>query len=272
MKCAEVIGILNELAPEQIACSWDNVGLLAGRNDKEIQEILLCLDVTDAVVEQAVTEGADMIVSHHPLLFRPLKRINNESMTGRRLLQLIQGDVACYAMHTSFDCAEKGMAYAAANLLQLQNQQILDEVFSYENAEGGCAQGGIGRIGELPKPVTVKELLDTVKRVFQTGALLVYGADLQKQVSRVAISPGSGKDQVEAALHAQAQVLLTGDISHHIGLDAKEQGLILVDAGHYNLEHIFSEYVADYLREKLPENVKISVFSENRPYIIYESV
>lgn len=270
MKCAEIIRMLNELAPEQIACSWDNVGLLAGRNDKDVQKILLCLDVTDAVVEQAVTQGVDMIVSHHPLLFRPLKRINNESMTGRRLLQLIQGDVVCYAMHTSFDCAEKGMAYAAANLLQLQDQQVLDEAFSYEDAEGVSAQGGIGRIGELSEPVTVRALLDTVKDTFQTGALLVYGADLEKQVSRVAISPGSGKDQVEAALRAQAQVLLTGDISHHIGLDAKEQGLILVDAGHYNLEHIFSEYVAAYLKERLAENVEISVFSESRPYIIYE--
>lgn len=262
--------MLNELAPEQIACSWDNVGLLAGRKDKVVSKILLCLDITDAVVEQAVTEEVDMIVSHHPLLFRPLKRINDESMTGRRLLHLIQGDIACYAMHTSFDCAEKGMAFAAANLLQLQNQKVLDEAFLYENEAGTSVQGGIGRIGRLPKALSLRELLELIKDRFQTEGLIVYGDDLEVQVSQVAISPGSGKDQVGAALQAKAEVLITGDISHHIGLDAREEGLILIDAGHYNLEHIFSEYVAGYLQKKLPSVIEISVFSEKRPYIIYE--
>ncbi len=269
MKCAEIISVLNELAPEQIACSWDNVGLLAGRTDKEVGRVLLCLDVTDAVVEYAVEKGVDMIISHHPLLFRPLKRINNESMTGRRLLRLIQGDIACYAMHTSFDCGEKGMAFAAANLLQLQNQQILDEAFLYENEAGISVQGGIGRTGSLEKAMSLKELLDLIKVRFQTEGLIVYGDDLEAQISRVAISPGSGKDQVEAALKAKAEVLITGDISHHIGLDAREEGLILIDAGHYNLEHIFGEYVAGYLKERLPSAIEISVFSEKRPYIIY---
>ncbi len=270
MKCADVIRILNELAPERIACSWDNVGLLAGRREKEIGKILLCLDITDEVVEQAAEEGVDMLVSHHPLLFRPINRINDESMTGRRLLKLLQRDIACYAMHTSFDCAEKGMAFAAAEGLQLQDQQILDEAFLYENEAGITVQGGIGRIGSLPESLSVRELLEQIKTEFQTGELMVYGGNLETQVNRVAISPGSGKDQVGAALKAKAEVLITGDISHHVGLDAREEGLILIDAGHYNLEHIFSEYVAGYLQERLPSSIEISVFSQERPYIIYK--
>lgn len=269
MKCAEMIGILNELAPEQIACTWDNVGLLAGRREKQVEKLLLCLDVTDQVIQYGMEHKIDMIVSHHPLLFRPVKNITDGTMIGRRLLNLIQGDISYYAMHTNFDCAEKGMAYAAANRLGLQEQSILDEEIFYENAEGKKVPGGIGRIGKLQESMSVEMLQQVICSVFQIEGLMVYGKDLQKQVSRVAISPGSGKDQIEAALQAEADVLITGDISHHSGLDAKEQGLVVIDAGHYNIEHIFSEYVAGYLREKLFSHVEISVFPEERPYTIY---
>ena len=269
MKSSAIIGLLQQLAPEELACSWDNVGLLCGRREKEVKRLLLCLDVTDEVVAYGVEKKVDMIVSHHPLLFRPINRLTEETMIGRRLLKLAGADIAYYAMHTNFDCAEYGMAYAAAKKLEMTDLCVLDEPVTYVNPEGKTVIGGIGRIGILPSPVTSEALIALVKEQFSIDALAVYGLSQGRQVQRIAISPGSGKDQIEAALQAGVDALITGDISHHTGLDAIQQGLFLIDAGHYHVEHIFAAYVGDYLRECLSDEMMIETFSEECPYDIY---
>ena len=103
MKCGEIIEILNRLAPESMACDWDNPGLLAGRRQKEVKRVLVAVDADDAVVEEALRLGADMLLTHHPLIFRPLKKVNDDDFIGRRILKLIQGDISYYAMHTNFN-------------------------------------------------------------------------------------------------------------------------------------------------------------------------
>ena len=110
MKCSEIIKVLNELAPESCACEWDNPGLIAGRRDKEVKKILVTLDATDEAVETAIREGADMLLSHHPLIFKPVKKINDEDFITKRILKLIQHDISYYAMHTNFDSAPGCMA------------------------------------------------------------------------------------------------------------------------------------------------------------------
>ena len=105
MKCREIIEILETLAPKSCACDWDNPGLLAGRIDKDVKKILLTLDADDAAVERAKEIGADMLLSHHPLIFKPVKHVSDENFIGRRLVSLIQSDVSYYAMHTNFDSA-----------------------------------------------------------------------------------------------------------------------------------------------------------------------
>ena len=117
--CGEIRDWFNERWPESLACQWDNVGLLVGRAGKEIQKIYVTLDVTDEDVEAAVSMGADMILSHHPLIFGPVKRINDAAPQGRRLLTLIREDICCYGGHTSFDIAKGGMADLAAERLGL---------------------------------------------------------------------------------------------------------------------------------------------------------
>ena len=102
MQCRNLIGKLEELAPRRLACDWDNPGLLAGWEDRKIHRVLVALDATDVVVEQAVREQADMLLTHHPMIFKPLKQINDQSFTGRRLLDLIGNGISCYAMHTNF--------------------------------------------------------------------------------------------------------------------------------------------------------------------------
>ena len=128
MKCREIIEILNRLAPESMACDWDNPGLLVGRRDKEVKRVLVAVDADDAVVEESLRLGADMLLTHHPLIFSPLKKINDDDFIGRRILKLIQGDISYYAMHTNFDAAPGCMAELAAERLQLGETEVLEHM------------------------------------------------------------------------------------------------------------------------------------------------
>ena len=110
MKCSEIIKILETLSPRSMACDWDNPGLLAGRSGKEVKTIFLAVDATDSVIEQAEQAGADMILTHHPLIFKGIKQVSDQNFIGRRVLRMIQDDISYYAMHTNFDAAPGCMA------------------------------------------------------------------------------------------------------------------------------------------------------------------
>ena len=126
MKCSEVIEILGKLAPESCACDWDNPGLLAGRSDKEVKKIYIALDATDQVVDAAIKAGADMLLTHHPLIFKAIKKVNDQNFITRRLVKLIQADISLYAMHTIFDAAPEGMAALAAERLDIREIRPLE--------------------------------------------------------------------------------------------------------------------------------------------------
>lgn len=247
MKCSEIMELLEELAPRRMACDWDNPGLLAGRREKEIKKILLTVDVDDQTVETAVKEQADMIVSHHPLIFRAVKHVTDEDFIGRRLVTMIQADISCFAMHTNFDAAPGCMADLAADRLGI--------VFGSPIEEMGDENGvpfGIGKIGVLRAPMNGRAFAKQIRESFGLPYVTVYGEDLweAEPVKVAAVCPGSGGNVIGEALKKGAQVLVTGDIGHHEGIDAVAQGLMIIDAGHYGLEHIFMEYVEQYLKER----------------------
>ncbi len=253
MKCGEWISRLNELAPESYACDWDNPGLLAGRTDKEIRKVLIALDADDGIVDLAVREKADLLLTHHPLIFRPVRRINDQDFIGRRLLKLIGNDICYYAMHTNFDAAPGCMADLAAGRIHLLEGRPLEIL-----GEADGAVYGIGKAGILLKAATLQELAEQVKREFQIPSVTVYGAGVIKGlIRRAAICPGSGKGMTEAAKQAGAQVLITGDIGHHDGIDAAAEGVAVIDAGHYGLEHIFIEFMASYCAGKIDPHAEI---------------
>lgn len=253
MKCSEMISILRELAPETCACDWDNPGLLAGRGDKEVKKIYIALDATDRVVDEAIRLGADMLLTHHPLIFKAIKKVNDENFITNRLIKLIQADISYYAMHTNFDAAPGCMADLAAERLGLRKCTPL-EVLGEMKEEAY----GIGKTGFLSREMTVRELAALVKERFELPFLLVYGDHLlDRPVSRVSICPGAGGSELEAAVKNGSEAIVTGDISHHQGIDAAARGMAVIDAGHYGLEHIFIPYMADYLEKHLPEKVKI---------------
>lgn len=254
MKCREIIKILEELAPGRMACEWDNPGLLAGRAEKEVKKILLTVDVDDAAVKKAVEEGVHMIISHHPLIFKPVKHVTDEDFIGRRLVDLIQADISYFAMHTNFDSAPGCMADAVAERLGILDGEPLEEM----GVENGIPYG-IGKIGRLKEPMTGMELAKAVKEEFRLPFVTVYGSSLweKEPVTRISVCPGSGGSTIKEAIRKNAQVLVTGDIGHHEGIDANAQGLMIIDAGHYGLEHIFIEYMEAYLKKNAGDGIEI---------------
>ena len=244
MQCKEIMQVIQAAYPRSAALDFDNVGLLAGRAGKEVNRVYLALDATDAVIDRAIEAGADMLITHHPLIFSPMKRVTDEDFIGRRVVKLIQSDIAYYAMHTNYDVL--GMATLSEKILGIKNSQVLDVTMCEDGNEEG-----IGRVGDLEKPMTLEECCVYVKHKLKLGSLKVFG-DMNGTVSRLAVSPGSGKSAVAPAIAKGADVLVTGDIGHHDGLDAVEQGLAVIDAGHYGTEYIFIDDMKHFLEDKLP--------------------
>lgn len=259
MRCSEVMNILESLSPVMFAEKWDNVGLLVGREDKTVHKVMLALDATEDVIEQAVLQGVDLLLTHHPLLFSSIKRITEADFTGRRLLKLIRNDICYYAMHTNFDVM--GMADAAADALGLERCEALE--ITYEDE---ISQEGIGRIGKSSKKMTLEQMAALCKDAFSIDNVRVYG-DAKSEVELVAVVPGSGKDYIDAALEKGADVFITGDIGHHNGLDAMEQGLAIIDAGHYGVEKLFVPYMAEFFADQMPELTVVKAM-ENPPFYV----
>ena len=240
MLCRDVMNVIEKEYPLNYALSWDNVGLLVGRDDKEVKKIYIALDATDEVIDEAVKNGADMLITHHPMIFSPIKKIHNLDFVGGRILKLIQNDISYYAMHTNYDVL--GMAELSGDKMNMKDAEILEVT-----AEGDIGEEdepeGIGRVSDLEIPMTLRECCEDVKDAFHLG----------DKVKRIAICPGSGKSVIQAALDKHADVLITGDIGHHEGIDAVAQGLAIIDGGHYGIEHIFIEDMRQYLEKNLKD-------------------
>ncbi len=254
MKAIEIVEVLERLCPREFACEWDNPGMHIGHNDNEIIKILVSVDADDEAVDFAVGNEIDMLVTHHPLLFKGIKQINDDSFMGRRIMKLIENGINCYCMHTNFDTIG-GMADIAAQKIDLTDCKVLSEV---KNGEG------IGRVGKLPNELTVRELCELVKERFNLPKVVLYG-DENTVVSYVAICPGSGRDEIQNAIRLGAKVLITGDITYHYGVDSVAEGLCIIDAGHYGIEHIFIEIVKDYLEWHLDIPIQIIPMEINNP-------
>jgi len=259
MECLFVMDKLEDLSPVMYAEEWDNVGLLVGRSDKEIKTVYIAVDATDEVINNAIEVEADMIITHHPMLIKPMKSVTSDDFIGRRILKLAKHDISCYAMHTNFDVM--GMADAAAEEIDLVNVDVLDVTYSDE-----VGTEGIGRIGNLSQEMPLYELCEFVKERFDVETVKVFG-NLDKIVDVCAICPGSGKSVVGEAVKKGADVLITGDIDHHTGIDAVAQGLSIIDAGHFGIEKIFVPYIESFFRREMPE-IKVYTQEPVSPFIV----
>ena len=232
-----------------MAEDWDNVGLLVGDDGQEVHHVFLALDLTEAVLEEAVKAQADMIITHHPMIFRGMKKINNHDFTGRKVLSLIRHNISYFAMHTNYDVM--GMAELAGKVLELSEPEVL-EVTGSMRSESGEVPVGIGRVADLAQPMDLKSCAEMVKKAFDLPNVKIFG-EPDMQVHRLGVFPGSGKSAISVSLEKGVDVLVTGDIDHHEGIDAVAQKMAVIDAGHYGVEHIFIADMEHFCREKFPE-------------------
>lgn len=246
MTCRELIEELEKKYPPALAEAWDNSGLQAGRWEKEVKRVYIALDPNEETVHHAVEAEADLLLTHHPLLMQGIKKVNTGDFYGRRLITLIQNDIACYATHTNYDVVE--MAVLAASMLQLQKDEVLLSTCVLPDGK----EGGIGRIGILPQDMTLEECARHVKETFGIPNVRVFGR-LDTPVRRAAVVPGSGKSMAGISLEKKADVLISGDFGHHDGMDAVDQGLCVIDAGHYGIEHIYIMQMKKELQARFPE-------------------
>lgn len=259
MKIKELTGWLETMYPADAAEEWDNVGLLVGDDTGEARHIFLALDLTESTLDEAVRKGADLIVTHHPMIFSGIKKVTNHSFTGRRIIRLLKEGIAYYAMHTNYDVL--GMASLSAGYLGMEDTEVL----SVTEERDGTVQG-FGRVGNLPREMTLKECALYVKEALKLYDVKVYG-DLTSTVKRAAICTGAGKSMVSQAVENGAQVYITGDIDHHTGIDTVAMGMALIDAGHYGTEYIFMEAVKKEIEREFPD-LKVSCAEVKWPYTI----
>ena len=240
MKVRDIINVIESFAPLSIQENWDNSGLCVGSGDDEVTSVLLGLDCTPELVDEAVECGADMIVTHHPLIFSGLKKISPDDQVGAAVIKAIKAGISIYAAHTSADKVIAGVSGAMASRLGLVNVSILDE-----DGEGT----GLGVVGDLPQPVTAAEAVTLVKERFGLKALRA-SRPVEGMISRVAMCGGSGGSLIKAAMASGAQLYLSGDISYHNFFT--RDGFMIMDIGHYESEIEIVDILFSLLRKNFP--------------------
>ena len=196
MRCSEIFEYLKNLYPIELAMDWDNSGFLIGRSDKEVKNVLVVLDITNEVLEYAGAKDIDLIVSHHPIIFSALKRVTDETLLGNYILKILRNDICVIAMHTNFDIAKGGMADICSERLGLSNTCVFEITNVCDEEELG-----IGKIGDLKKDMSLDELIKLVKTKFDLSHVSVFGREnINSNIRRVAISPGSGKGMYKYAV------------------------------------------------------------------------
>jgi dinuclear metal center YbgI/SA1388 family protein len=362
MKVADIQKIIEEWAPKQLAWDRDNIGLLAGSSSQPVKKILVALDVTEEVIEEAIDKKADLLVTHHPVIFGSVKSITDHDRTGRLLLRLIRKNIALFAAHTNLDFTREGVSFALAKKLNLQNARVLHKdirqynkvavfipvshtekvMLAMANAGAGSigaydscsfqsegtgtfrplkgsnpfigstgtlervdemrlemivptwklnpvleamkaahpyeeiaydvyalanvsSEYGSGVIGELPKPASLRVLLQTVRKKLNVPSLRFTGM-LNQTVSSVAVCGGSGADLLPVAIQQGADVFLTADVKYHTFQQA-EDAIALIDAGHYETEIPIVQQVVSYLSQKCRERKEgVAVLASEHSY------
>jgi dinuclear metal center YbgI/SA1388 family protein len=235
---SDLCQFLEAFAPAELAAEWDNVGLLVGDRAQKVERAMTCLTITPATAAEAIRERANLIVTHHPLPFRPLKRLTADEPAGRMLLDLIRAGIAIHSPHTGFDSASAGINQQFAEGLGLTEIQPLE----LES----------GRFGQLPRAHTVSEVATLLKQFLKIDALHVAGL-ADKWITQVGIACGSAGEFLSAAIDHGCQALVTGETRLHTCYEAEARGIALLLVGHYASERFGVESLARTLAVQFPD-------------------
>ena len=237
MTVNEIYHAINKIAPFSESMDFDNTGLLIGSDTQNVKTALLCLDVTDDVLEEAKEIGAELIISHHPVIFRPLKRVSGESV----VYKAVQSGIAVISAHTNLD---KAFPYGV--------NHALAEALGLNNIRGIIADGGshIAYMGDLPEAMGSDAFAEKVKSDLKLAAVRYTPA--ARKIKAVGVVGGSGGDYAAEAFFCGADAFVTGEVKHHEAIEARQLGLALYEAGHYHTEIVYREMLKKILEEKCP--------------------
>lgn len=249
IECEKIIKFMKEIAPEHLAEPWDNVGLLVGDKKSIVKKILVSLDATNDVINEAIEIGANLIITHHPLSISHMKKITS-SVLGGRIYKLIENNIGVYSAHTNFDVTFGGTNDILAERLGIKNIEILES--TYESIENPKKSYGMGRIGTLESEISLSDYAQIVKSKLNISAINVVG-DISKKIKKVAVCAGSGCDYLEMAIKKGADLYICGDVKYHKAKDAEEFGICWIDATHYASEAIAVPVLREYLQSRAEE-------------------
>ncbi len=246
----ELYSYLDKLIPKELSCEWDNDGLMVSADKfARVKRVLLALDVTSEVVEYARTNKFDTVISHHPLIFKPLKSVNSDDAVSSKVVSLIKNNISVMSFHTRLDALDGGVNDRLAELLGVEDVEILPG-----------DPDMIGRIGSLEVPCDPEEFAFYVKE--QLGAKNVNFVNAQLEVSRVALCGGDGKELLKAAYLAGADTYITGTLSYNTMMDAAELPMNVIEAGHFHTENHILDFLADMVEEFDPA-IETEIYESN---------
>jgi len=239
MKVRDIIAAVEEFAPLGIQEQWDNSGLCIGSPDAPVSGVLIGFDCTPALVDEAAAHGCNMIITHHPLIFKGIRQIRPEDPTGETIIRAVKAGIAVYAAHTTADKVLEGVSGAMARRLGLRGISIMED-------EGGV---GLGAVGDFPEPLTATEAIGLVKERFGLKVMRT-SAPIKEKISRVAVCGGSGGSEIAKALSCGAQMYISADISYHNFFTP--EGFMIADIGHFESEVEITDILFSFLRKKFP--------------------
>lgn len=258
MTVQQVIDIIESVFPLRRQEGWDNSGLQIGSRETHVAKVLLCTDVTEAVVQEAIEKQCEMIVSHHPLLFHGLKTIQGNTRAERCAIMAIRNDIAVYSSHTAADCYLHGVSGQMAAMLGIEDYAFL--VTTGDDS-------GLGAVGKLKEPLDFKALLTLVKNTF-SAPVVRYTEPLADTVQTIAMCGGAGSEFMDNAIAAGADVYITADAKYH-EFQAADQRIALLDIGHFESEQHLTHIIECLLRQHLPELLTERATADKSPILIY---
>lgn len=258
MKTRDIINILEKKFPRINAEEWDNVGLLIGNYDKEVKKIQFSLDATLESVQNAISKKVDMLITHHPLIFKAIRNINDQEILGKKIRALIKNDINVYAIHTNLDSSINGLNEYILKKIGISKFKILEF-----NKAKDC---GIGRIFKLDEVKKLEDYIEELKIKLKISNLRVVSNDLGKEIKKVALVNGSAMSYWRKAKNEKVDLFITGDIGYHDALDALENGLSVIDFGHYESEYFFYEILIEELKDN---NLEFLVFNREAIFKFY---
>ncbi len=243
----EIRDFFEETVPSYMKMDFDNVGLLVGFCERNVDKVLTALDITDEVIQEAIEQKAQLVVSHHPLLFDPLKRVTDDDAKGRKVIRLIRNGISAICLHTNLDTAEGGVNDCLMETLGGRVTGLLDPHGSHPDGR----PFGVSRLGELPAPVEFRDFLERTKqRLHSSGLRYVDGG---RPVYRLACCGGAGGGDMWKAAAAGCDTYVTADLKYDHFLSAKELGLNLIDGDHFCTENVVVPQLRKRLLSRFPE-------------------